>query len=72
MQKKCTSCEKLKDIEAFYKKSNGLYGRHAECKECIKGRDKVIRDKRSEAAKKFKNKKDWIRKKVLNELAKEM
>jgi len=71
-EKKCTKCGQTKKLDGFYKKKNGLCGRHAECKTCLLMRDRAVRAKRSEAAKKFKNKKDWIRKKVLSELANDL
>ena len=69
MFKICTKCGLEQRVEDYYKKSNGLHGRHSECKACMCARDKVIRDKRSDTAKRLKNRKDWIRKRVLDELA---
>jgi len=33
--KKCTICGKLKTLEDFYNKKNGVYGKHSHCKDCL-------------------------------------
>lgn len=43
MRKNCTSCNIEKNVKSFYKRKNGKFGYHAECKECLKKRDKKNR-----------------------------
>lgn len=48
MRKQCTSCKIEKDIKEFYKRKNGLHGRHAECKTCLKFKNKIYRKENPE------------------------
>jgi hypothetical protein len=43
VRKKCTYCKIEKHVKEFYKKKNGLYGVHAECKKCLKSKNKIYR-----------------------------
>lgn len=40
----CTGCGETKLLDEFYDKKNGKYGKHSECKECYKARNKKWSD----------------------------
>jgi len=64
MRKKCTNCEVEKDVNQFYEKKNGLYGKHAECKKCMRGKNKKYREENPE--------KIYIRNKIYSGKLKEL
>lgn len=43
MRKQCTCCKIEKQTKEFYKKKGGQYGVHAECKKCLKEKNKIYR-----------------------------
>jgi hypothetical protein len=51
MRKQCTCCGIEKSTKEFYKKTMGLYGLHAECKTCLKEKNKIYREENPEKIK---------------------
>ena len=43
-EKECSSCNKIKKLDDFYKSANGLHGRYSKCKECRSASDKKYKD----------------------------
>ncbi len=52
MKKVCTQCQLEKDLTEFHKKANGKFGRHSECKMCLRARMQVTKDNWDELKKK--------------------
>lgn len=48
MRRKCKKCEIEKDLNKFYDKKNGLYGKHSYCKSCMKSTNKDYRARNSD------------------------
>jgi hypothetical protein len=48
MRKECTNCKIEKDVKYFYKRKNGLYGTHAQCRSCLIDKNKTYRNKNKE------------------------
>jgi len=53
MEKNCKKCGVFKPIEEFANLKQGLYGKSAECKNCLAQRHKAYKDKRRGKIKKY-------------------
>lgn len=65
MKKTCTNCSVEKDLEEFHKRENGLHGRHAECKICLRERQKKVKREWDDLKKQNRRDQERERRKVI-------
>jgi hypothetical protein len=65
MKKVCTNCNIQKDLEEFHKREKGKFGRHAECKICLRDRQKKVKREWDEVQKENRRDKERTRRRII-------